>query len=565
MKELDLGNSDFKSIIENNNYFVDKSLFIKEVIKAQKQVILLPRPRRFGKTMNLSMLQYYFSLENPERKNLFTELAIWKVEDEIKERYAKYPVLFLSFKDAKDANWDKCYQLIVSEISDLYRKHAYLLNGGGLSAIEKKEYNDIIGKIAKETDFQRSLKKLSEYLYRHYQQKVVILIDEYDTPIQAGYNKFYEEVVSFMRNLMSGAYKDNSYLYKGVITGILRVSKESIFSGLNNVSVYSIFEDTFSDKFGFTEKETKQIIVDFKVKTAYSKIKKWYNGYRIGKKTYVYNPWSIMNYVVDFKSGFRPFWANTSSDALLKEQINKQDENLIREQLQKLINNETIEKDIEENFVFPDLNKNKELLWSLLTFSGYLTTVSKISRKRHELKIPNYEVKTIFQDLIINWLNTEVKLNQNLLIDTAEYLTNNKIEKFEKGFKQIIGDTFSYFDVKGEPENVYQSYVLGLLAIIGDDYIIRSNRESGDGRYDILLIPHDKSKYGIVIEIKQMTRNEKDDSESLRSKINNKIKEAKAQIEKNKYYMELIEHQIDNIIQLPIVFVGKEPYITERQ
>ena len=564
MKELDLGNSDFKSIIENNNYFVDKSLFIKEVIKAQKQVILLPRPRRFGKTMNLSMLQSYFSIENPERKNLFTELAIWKAEEDIKEKYAKYPVLYLSFKDAKDDNWNDCLELIKDEIVELYNNHLYLLESNALAENEKNDFKDIINKTALTTTYKGSLKKLSKYLFKYYNQKVVILIDEYDTPIQAGYNKFYEEVVSFMRNLLSGAYKDNSYLYKGVITGILRVSKESIFSGLNNVSVYSIFDDEFSDKFGFTEKEVKQVVSDFNIVADYELIKKWYDGYQFGNTKDLYNPWSILNYVVEHQSGFKAFWVNTSSDALLKEQIKRKDGNYIREELQKLINNETIEKEIEENFVFPDLNTDSDLIWSLLAFSGYLTSKSKTGRRSYELAIPNYEVKTVFQDIILKWLKTDVNIKRATLIETAKHLTNNEIEKFEKGFKQIIGDTFSYFDVKGEPENVYQSYVLGLLAILGDDYIIRSNRESGDGRYDILLIPHDKSKYGVVIEIKQMAKDEKDDNESLRTKINNKIKEAKAQIEKNKYYMELIEHQISNIIQLPIVFVGKEPYVTER-
>ncbi len=562
MKELDLGNSDFKSIIENNNYFVDKSLLIKEVIKAQKQVILLPRPRRFGKTLNLSMLKYFFDINQSQNENLFLKLNIWQTGNEIKEKYAKYPVIFLSFKDAKEKTWTKCYELIVAELSDLYTKHNYLTKNNLLTNDELEIFQKIRNRSALETDFQRSLKKLSEYLFRYHNQKVVILIDEYDTPIQAGYKNFYENVISFMRNLLSGAFKDNSFIYKGIITGILRISKESIFTGLNNVTVHTVLNDEFSDKFGFTETETKQILQDFNVTTEYEQIKKWYNGYKIGSLTDIYNPWSILNYAISYNSGFQTFWANTSSDDLLKEQLKDRDENYTREQLLKLINNETIEKDIDQNFVFPDLEKNKELLWSLLTFSGYLTSLKKIGRKTYELAIPNYEVKTVFQDIIINWINTDIKIKQTFLIETAKNLINNEIDKFEKGFKCIIGDTFSYFDTKGEPENVYQSYVLGLLAIIGDDYIIKSNRESGEGRYDILLIPHDKTKYGIVIEIKQIDRDEKDDIQDFNKKIDNKIKEAKKQIDKNKYYMELIDNKITNIIKLPIVFAGKEPYIT---
>ena len=562
MKELDLGNSDFKSIIENNNYFVDKSLLIKEVIKAQKQVILLPRPRRFGKTLNLSMLNYFFDINQTNKENLFLKLNIWQTENEIKEKYAKYPVIYLSFKDAKDLNWEKTYKYIVNEIVNLYSKYDYLLEENVLKPHEKTTYNKILYSQTDSVDFAESLKRLSEYLFRYHNQKVVILIDEYDTPIQAGFRNFYDNVISFMRNLLSGAFKDNKYLYKGVITGILRVSRESIFTGLNNVSVHSVLDNEFSDKFGFTEIETKQILIDFDVPIQYEEIKKWYNGYKIGQTKDIYNPWSILNYIVGYKNGFKTYWANTSSNELLKEQLADRNENYTREQLLGLINNETIEKEIDENFVFPNLDKNKELLWSLLTFSGYLTSINKTGRKSYELKIPNYEIKTVFQDIIFDWLNTDLKIKQTLLIDTTKFLTNNEIEKFEIGFKKIIGDTFSYFDTQGEPENVYQSYVLGLLAIIGDDYIIKSNRESGEGRYDIMLIPHDKNKFGVVIEIKQIAKQEIEKDIDFNERINEKIKEAQKQIDRNKYYKELIENKVSKIIKLPIVFAGKEPYIT---
>jgi hypothetical protein len=562
MKELDLGNSDFKSLIENNNYFVDKTLLIKEVIKAQKQVILIPRPRRFGKTLNLSMLKYYFDINQSGSKNLFSELNVWQSGEEIREKYAKYPVIFLSFKDAKDNTWENTYKYIISEIIQLYLKHDYLLESDVLKESERNSFNDIISKKADSVDYANSLKRLSEYLFRFYKQKVVILIDEYDTPIQSGYKKYYENVISFMRNLLSGAYKDNIWLYRGVITGILRVSRESIFSGLNNVSVYSVLDDEFSDKFGFTEYESKQILNDFKVPVPYHSVKKWYDGYKIGEKENIYNPWSILNYVVAHKKGFRPYWINTSSDDLLKEQIRGKSEINTREQLQDLINDKPIEKFINENFVFPDLARKQDLIWTLLLFSGYLTVDTKLSFNRYLLKIPNYEIKTVFQNVILDWLEAEVKMQQNLLIETSKYLVNNQIDRFEKGFKKIIGDTFSYFDTHKEPENVYQSYVLGLLAIIGDDYLIKSNRESGDGRYDICLIPHDKSKFGVVIEIKQMGRDEKDDRDAFHKKINDKLLEAQNQIDKNKYYMELVDHQVSKIIKLPIVFVGKIPYIT---
>jgi len=565
MKKLDLGNSDFKSIIENNYYFVDKSLFIHEIIEIQKQVILLPRPRRFGKTLNLSMLRYFFDINQAENKNLFTQLNIWQTNDTtIEEHFAKYPVIYISFKDAKEKTWHKCLELIKAEISDLYASHNYLTEGSTLSEHELDIFSNIKNGIAKETDYQRSLKKLSEYLHRYYNQRIVVLIDEYDTPIQAGHKNYYDDVISFMRNLMTGVLKDNSYLYKGVITGILRVSKESIFTGLNNVSVYSILEDEFSDKFGFTEKEVMQILLDFNVSTDYEQIKVWYDGYKFGDTTNIYNPWSILNYSLSSAKGFRPFWVNTSSDDLIRERLSERNADYIREQLLTLINNGTIDRKIDENFIFPDLKSNKELLWTLLVFSGYLTVLNQTGRKIYTIAIPNYEIKTIFQDIIIDWLSTDVKIMQNLLLETTQHLINNEIEKFEKGFKEIMGDTFSYFDVKGEPENVYQSYVLGLLAIIGDDYIIKSNRESGEGRYDIMLVPHDKNKYGVVIEIKQIAKVDNETEDCLSERITSKINEALTQIEQNRYYKELIDHKIKKIIKLPIVFVGKEPHITHK-
>ena len=533
----------------------------------------MPRPRRFGKTLNLSMLKYYFEINLPENEKLFENLKIWQTENDIKDKRGKFPVIYISFKNAKKTTWANTAKHIYAEIINLYKQHLYLLNDNILSDFEQIEFNDILYKRADEVTYENSLKQLSEYLHRFYKEKVVILIDEYDTPIQAGYKDFYNDAISFMRNLMTGAYKDNIYLYKGLITGILRVSKESIFTGLNNVSVYSILDDEFSDKFGFTEIETKQILSDFNVTTEYEQIKRWYDGYKIGNTLDIYNPWSILNYAISFKSGFKTFWANTSSDDLIKEQLKKKDANYLREQLLKLINNETIDKEVDENFVFNDLNTDKELLWTLLTFSGYLTSKNKTGRKTYELCIPNYEIKTIFQDIILKWLSTDIKIKRNTLIDTTNYLINNEIEKFEKGFKEIIGDTFSYFDTKGEPENVYpvefkelfnrvnQSYVLGLLAIIGDDYIIKSNRESGEGRYDILLIPHDKSKYGIVIEIKQIARGDNENEQSFRNRIDKKIHEAKSQIDNNQYYKELVANKIPNIIKLPIVFAGKVPYI----
>jgi len=566
MKKLNLGHSDFKDIIQNNNYFVDKTLFIEEVIKAQKAVLLFPRPRRFGKTLNLSMLRYFFDKNEPENEKLFKDLKIWQSDDKVKEHCCKYPVIYLSFKDAKADTWERTFNHIKLEISNAYKAHRYLQEGDVLFDDEKETFAKLINRKADEFDCEISLMQLCEYLQRYHNQKVVVLIDEYDAPIQVGYDKFYKEVISFMRNFLSGAFKDNSNLYKGVITGILKISKESIFSGLNNIDTYSVFNYDFADKFGFTEKEIKEILIDFKLNTNHEQVKKWYNGYRFGQTENIYNPWSILSYVTKHKEGLQPFWTKTSTNELIKKEIKKKDAQEIRQEISKLINNQTVKKDIEDNFVFPDIDTKKDLFWSLLIYSGYLTSVSKVSRKRYELKIPNYELKTVFQDTIIEWINIDLKIQKTLLENTTEYLITNQIEKFENGFRKIMGDTFSYYDTTKINEYVYHSYILGLLAIIGDDYIIKSNKESGEGRYDIMLIPHDRTKYGIVIEIKQIEKQKKkEQNKDFYKRINEQIEIAENQIDKNKYYKELIDSKIteEKIIKVPIVFAGKEAYVLQ--
>lgn len=570
MKDLNLGYSDFKDIIKNDSYFVDKSLFIKEVIKSQNAVLLLPRPRRFGKTLNLSMLRYFFDKNEPENEKLFTGLEIWKTGDDIIEHCGKYPVIYLTFKDAKKKTWERTLKHIKSEIAKLYKQFTYLLDSSILHDFEKNKFIRIIDETGDEFESEVSLKLLSEYLHRYHNEKVIILIDEYDAPIQAGYKKYYDEVIDFMRGLLSGALKDNSDIYKGVATGILRVAKENIFSGLNNLGVYTILNYGFADKFGFTENEVKQIIKDFKVETPYSEIKEWYDGYRFGKSENIYNPWSILNYVSKEDEGFQTYWANSSSNELIRERIFERDFDYIKANFEKLLQGKTIRKKIEEDIVFPDLSKKtKELLWSLLLYTGYLkatpipeqaTTLVKLDY--YDLSIPNGEIKKLFSEIIADWLSENLQISSSLLYNTAKNLVNNNLQEFERNLQLLMGDTFSYFDKTPEPENAFHSYMLGLLAILGDDYMIRSNRESGEGRYDILLRPFDISKNGIVIEIKTIdSRKKSEEKKDFEIRINNAIANAGMQIETKEYDKELKDNKIENIIKLPIVFVGKKPYV----
>jgi hypothetical protein len=345
--KLSIGTSDFRNLRQSGAYFVDKSLFIKEVIESSGEILLLPRPRRFGKTMNLSMLRYFFDISEPENRGLFRGLKVWEDEETMKH-CCSYPVIFMTFKDVKASDWKRTLNYMKLELSNLFKQFRYLLEGSTLYSDEKQVLTNYITTQADEEEYALSLKLLSEWLYRYHNERVVILIDEYDTPIHSAYGRFYEETVTFMRNLLSGAFKDNSYLYKGVITGILRVSKESIFSGLNNLSVFSILNNRFSDKFGFTEEEVKQILKDFEIDTDYEKVKEWYNGYRFGDTEGIYNPWSILNYVSEHRDGFRSYWSQTSSNALIREQITNRNAEDVRRDILRLLEDETVIKTIEE-------------------------------------------------------------------------------------------------------------------------------------------------------------------------------------------------------------------------
>ena len=594
-KTLKLGRSDFELIVGNNHYFVDKTMLIYEFYHNENDIVLLPRPKRFGKTLNLSMIEYFFDIRKPESKKLFSKFKISENKEFCKEHQNKYPVINISLKDIKKASWNKCLENFKDTIYELYQEHKYLLQSNKLDSSEKKHFRDIISKTALETEYETSLFKLSKYLKNHFEKEVIILVDEYDAPIinafkntplpikkEKGKNTYYQNAIDFMQLFLGKAYKGNKNLKKGLLTGVMRIGKESIFSEWNNFDVFGITMPYFDDKFGFTEDETKKLLTYFNLKNDIKTVARWYDGYKFGETDKIYNPWSIVNYIAKHKAGFRPYWVNTGDYSLIKDNITVPN---AKEQIQKLIEGKTIDKELKENFVFSDFETNKELVWTLLADNGYLTQNGKGKYGNYKLKIPNKEVKIVFTDIIMTWLDTEVKIKRDLLISMAENLINSRITEFEKDFRKIVAGTISYHDTAEKKdketkeiiishslsrtfgEQIYHVYTLGLLAILSDDYNIKSNKESGDGRYDIMLIPYEKSKNGIVIEIKKIKKqqiNEKD--ENFKSRITKKIDEALHQIEINEYYTELLENKIkpENIIKLAIVFAGKKPYVKKK-
>ncbi len=561
MKKLPVGLSDFKRVIEDDYYYVDKSLLIKELIEQGAQALLLPRPRRFGKTLNLSMLRYFFEKSAEDTSALFRHLQIWQAGETYTRRQGKHPVIFMSFKDAKAQTWEECLGYLQEVIRKEYKRHDYLLDKNILKKDEQGQFARIINSEAEVVEYAGSLSLLSEHLARYHQQKVMLLIDEYDTPIQAGYvNGYYAEVIGFMRNFLSGGLKDNVHLEKGVLTGIMRVAKESIFSGLNNLAVFTLLRSEFSTGFGLTESEVEQALVDFDLVDHQDKIKKWYNGYVFGDRI-VYNPWSIINYLNSADKEFRPYWVNTSDNAVIEQLLTRGGVEL-KAELENLVRGESIEKPIREDVVFKELETKEDLLWSFLLFSGYLKQQAQRpgdfdpAELWCRLVVPNLEVRSLYVSIVQNWFSRRM---ENRKLETMLHaLIHGDLETFEDLFAELVNNTFSFWDTAGQDaEKVYQAFALGMLIWLAGRYEVKSNRESGFGRYDVMLIPKDQHTAGLIIEFKKINARRGETKESSFAK-------AFQQIEDKNYAAELQARGVQTIRKMAVVFEGKQVWVEER-
>ncbi|SHH28044.1 AAA family ATPase, partial [Tepidibacter thalassicus] len=503
---------------------------------------------------NMSMLKYFFEKREEDNKYLFENLKVNKYKD-IMDMQGKYPVIYLTFKDVKDGNFQKCYEKMKEIISNEYSRHRYLIERQYLNEEDEIYFKNILYKRASQVEYETTLKNLSKFLSEYYNQKTIVLIDEYDTPIQNGYlSGYYKEIIEFMRNFLSGALKDNEYLKKGVLTGILRVAKESIFSGLNNLKVCTILKNHYSDKFGFLESEVEEILKQYNIESEMDEVRKWYNGYIFGENV-IYNPWSILNYVDNYEKGFRPYWVNTSSNDLVKIVLTKAGET-VKKELEDLIKGKTIVKQINEDIVMNDVENGAENVWSFLLFSGYLKVINenlKMGRSFCTLEIPNFEVKYLYEEIILSWFKESI--NNEKFNYMLKSLTTGDIETFEDIFSEYIIKSASYFDIE-ESEKFYHAFVLGILVALNEEYEVKSNRESGYGRYDVALIPKDRNKLGIIMEFKKVNKRRKETLEIAADK-------AIAQIKEKNYKQELLDMGIENIIELGIAFEGKEVLVVE--
>ena len=538
MKRLAIGLSDFKHLIEEDFYYFDKTAFIEEVIKDGAAVKLFARPRRFGKTLNMSTLKYFFDIENnEENKKLFKDLYIEKTEA-FKEQ-GQYPVIFLSLKDLKASTWEEMEEKISVVLSDLFSEYEYLIND--LLGADSDKFKKIINEDANLSNLGRSLKLLTKMLYEKYNKKVVVLIDEYDSPLVSAYiNGYYEKAKDFFKTFYSMVLKDNVYLQMGVMTGIIRVIKAGIFSDLNNLSTYTILSDVYTDSYGLTEEEVVKSLKDYGIEQEISNVKDWYDGYRFGDSE-VYNPWSILNFL--WYKELRAYWVDTSGNDLINDVLKIVTKNTI-EALERLFNGEGLKQNISGT---SDLSKllSEEELWELMLFSGYLTVEEKIDQDNYVLRLPNKEVRTLYRKTFFErYFGRGSKL-----LYLMEALTENKIDEYEERLQEILLTSVSYNDTKKGNEAFYHGLIMGMGLYLEGDYITKSNIESGLGRYDFVIEPKNKARRAYIMEFKS--------TDSI-EKLEEVSKEALEQIETKKYDVSLKQNGIKDITYMGIAFCGKE-------
>ena len=565
-KVVAIGKQAFDSVIENDCFYIDKTSFIKEWWENKDDVTLITRPRRFGKTLNMSMLECFFSNKYKDRGDLFEGLDIWK-DEKYRKLQGTYPLIFLSFAKIKQNTYEGDVKQIKNELINLYNAFDYIMKSDLYNENEKLQYKSIRVGMDDETA-QEALNNLSNYLSRYYGKKVIILLDEYDTPMQEAYvNGYWEKLVGFTRSLFNATFKTNPYLERAIMTGITRVSKESIFSDLNNLEIVTTLSTKYETSFGFTEEEVFNALDEQGLPDEKSDVKKWYDGFIFGKQKDIYNPWSIINFLD--KKEYNTYWADSSSNGLINNLV-KKGSPCIKMMMETLLKEETIDVLINEQIVFSELDYSEDAVWSLMLASGYLKVVAaeplvgnRRKARKYTLALTNLEIRFMFEDMILRWFSP-AKMETNEFIRA---LINGDIESMNAYMNKVTLKTISYFDTGNipsdeEPERFFHGFVLGLMVDQTENYIINSNRESGFGRYDIMLEPIEKTndKYpGIVIEFKVINPRKENSLEET-------VEAALKQIDEKNYDAELIKRGVkeENIRHYGFAFKGKEVLIDGR-
>lgn len=550
LKSLPIGISDYVRA-QSEYYYVDKTLLIKEFLDRKPLVSLFTRPRRFGKTLNMDMLRVFFEISEEDTSKYFRDKAIWKCGDEYRSHQGSYPVVFITFKDVKFDTWEATIDKIKGLLQEEYGRHQELLQSDKLSKYEKEYFSKILDASANEVELTAALEKLSKMLASHYGKAPVIIIDEYDTPIQEGYSKdFYDEIIGFMRNFFSGAFKDNKNLSYGFLTGILRIAQESIFSGLNNLTVNSVMDEDYDSYFGFTKEEVSEMLSYYGVAEKEDEIKDWYDGYLFGT-TEIYNPWSVINYI---SKGCIPqaYWVNTGKNEILEDVLKAATDD-ITERLHSLLQGEMVIARIDQNVVYRSLSEDLANIYSLLLVAGYLKTPKKELQVDGsylcEVSIPNREIAAVYKSEILSHLLQIGAITRTTADKIAESLYANDYTKLQKAIAEYMDKSISFYDAGAE--GFYHGLLLGMIALMDNQYKIKSNREAGDGRYDICLLPREDRYPGIIMELKWKKNLSADALSGLAD-------EALAQIDEKRYDAEMKEDGITNILKFGIAFSGKK-------
>lgn len=548
-KPLPVGISDYVRA-QSEYYYVDKTLLIKEFLDRKTFVSLFTRPRRFGKTLNMDMLRVFFEISDEDTSRYFVDKAIWKCGAEYRKHQGKYPVIFLTFKDVKYDSWEATFAKIAGLLQEEFGRHSELKNSDKLEKYEKDYYEKVLDGQANEVELSASLQKLSKMLAAHYGKAPIIIIDEYDTPIQEGYSKeFYDEIIGFMRNFFSGAFKDNGNLSYGFLTGILRIAQESIFSGLNNLTVNSVMDEEYDGFFGFTESEVKEMLRLYGAEDKEEELRNWYDGYFFGNKE-IYNPWSVINYL---SRGCLPqaYWVNTGKNEIL-EDVLKLTTDDITEKLYSLLQGERVIAKIDQNVVYRSLTEDPANIYSLLLVAGYLKTPKKELQGDGawlcEVSIPNREIAAVYKSEILSHLMQIGAMGRATANKIAESLYAHDSRKLQDGIGEYMKKSISFYDAGAE--GFYHGLVLGLVALMDNQYKIRSNRESGDGRYDISMFPRDSKFPGIIMELKW-------DKDLNENELDSLSADALHQINEKCYDTEMRDAGIADIIKCGIAFSGK--------